>query len=54
MLGAFFMTTLHLTAIRCRCRDRGFERAKDSVVLKKVLCRCATVGEVGWSPKPVR
>lgn len=35
------MTTLRLTAIRCRCRDRGLERAEDSVVLKKVY-----VGEV--------
>ena len=31
------MTTLRLTAIRCLCRDRGLERAKDSVVLKKVM-----------------
>ena len=31
------MTTLRLTAIRCLCRDKGLERAKDSVVLKKVI-----------------
>ena len=31
------MTTLRLTAIRCLCRDRGLERVKDSVVLKKVM-----------------
>ena len=30
------MTILRLTAIRCLCRDRGLERVKDSVVLKKV------------------
>jgi hypothetical protein len=48
------MTTLRLTAIRCLCRDRGLVRVKDSVVLKKVLCRIGTVGVVHWSPKPGR
>jgi hypothetical protein len=44
------MTTLRLTAIRCLCRDRGLERVKDGVVLKKV-CRCSEMVS-RWSPKP--
>ena len=38
------MTILRLTAIRCLCRDRGLERVKDSVVLKKVLKVCGVNG----------
>jgi hypothetical protein len=51
VLGAFFMTILRLTAIRCLCRDRGLERVKDSVVLKKVY-RCSVNGNTGDSKPP--
>jgi hypothetical protein len=45
------MTTLRLTAIRCLCRDRGLERVKDSVVLKKVY-GCSVNGNTGDSKPP--
>ena len=45
------MTTLRLTAIRCLCRDRGLERVKDGVVLKKVY-GCSVNGNTGDSKPP--